>query len=365
MVAVPSEPGRDSENAARSEADLLLEAARLFFLEGGVSVLEGSPGYSGSAFARVESSGRRWLLRRWPTGFGAGRLLFVHRVLIESRAEGFEGVPRLARTDSGQTIVEIAGRLYDAQELLPGRPLSVQYPGSGLSPNLAVRLLPRRLVTLAEALARFHRSTSRLQPEPEREIGPLPERLRELAVEVDVRRAALLEGVRERAHGKERETAKRWLDLLPSALSVAREVSEKLLGGSRSAYVLCHADLWPAHVYFDGDAFVGFVDFESMVFASPTLDLAQLIGHFDGWGAWEDMLRAFERIAPLEEWCRAALPLEIVADLASEGIWSLWALYGEPLSRTTRAQREAHTLNLDILLGCLVGAIRGAGTVRG
>jgi hypothetical protein len=193
LIAVPSEPRKDSKNAARIESDLL-KAAWLFFAECCDSVLEESPGYSGSVFAGVESSGERWLLRQWPTGFDAGRLRFVHRVLIQSRAEGFEGVPKLARTDSGQTIVESAGSLYDAQELLPGRPLSAQCPGSGPLPNVAVHLAPRRLVALAEALARFHHSTSRLQPEPDREIGPLAERLRELAAELDVRHVALLDG---------------------------------------------------------------------------------------------------------------------------------------------------------------------------
>jgi Ser/Thr protein kinase RdoA (MazF antagonist) len=148
-------------------------------------------------------------------------------------------------------------------------------------------------------------------------------------------------------------------------LSAAREVSEKLLGGSRNSYVMCHADLWPAHVYFDGDDFVGFVDFESMVFAFPTLDLAQLIGHFGGWDVQEDILRAYERIVPLEERYRAALPLEIVTDLASEGVWSLQALYGQSPSKTTQAQREVHTLNLGMLLGCLEVAFREAETVRG
>jgi hypothetical protein len=124
-------------------------------------------------------------------------------------------------------------------------------------------------------------------------------------------------------------------------------------------------DVWPAHVYFDGDAFVGFVDFESLVSAPPVLDLAQLIGHFGGWDAREDALRAYERIAPLETRCRATLPLEIVADLAGEGIWSLQALCEVSPSERTRAEREAHALNLGVLLGCLEGAAREAEMIRG
>jgi Ser/Thr protein kinase RdoA (MazF antagonist) len=169
---------------------------------------------------------------------------------------------------------------------------------------------------------------------------------------MDLCHATLLDGAREHACGKERKSALRWLEILPHALVAAREASEKPLGG-RGAYVLCHGDLWPARVYFEGNAFVGFVDFESLVFAPAALDLAQLIGHFGGWDTREGVLEAYERIAPLGEGCRAALALEVVADLISEGLWSLRTLYGQPSSETNPVQREAHALNLDVLLGCL------------
>jgi hypothetical protein len=98
----------------------MLEAARLFFGECRLSVLDASPGYSGNSFALVESSGERWLLRRWPADFGVGRLRFVHWALTESLAKGFQGVPTLASTDDGRTILELAGCLYDAQEHIYG-----------------------------------------------------------------------------------------------------------------------------------------------------------------------------------------------------------------------------------------------------
>lgn len=333
----------------------MLEAARLFFGECRLSFLHASPGYSGSSFARVESSGVGWLLRRWPAGFDAGRLRFAHRALAESRAQGFEGVPRSASTHDGRTVLELAGRIYDAQEHLSGRPLSAQTPGVGPVPNVAVRLPPGRLRDLAEAVARFHRSTLDLPRDPDRKIASLSERLGKSAFEMGSCQEALLEGARERAGGEELETALRWLELLPRALLAVRGASEKPRD-DRTAHVLCHGDLWPAHIFFDRNAFVGFVDFESLVFAPATLDLAQLVGHLGGWTAREAVLGAYERIAALGETDRLALSLEVLADLAGEGLWALWALYGQPSSETNPVQREAHVLNLSVLLGCLEDA---------
>lgn len=90
-----------------------------------------------------------------------------------------------------------------------------------------------------------------------------------------------------------------------------------------------------------------------MVFASAALDLAQLVGHFGDWDVRKGVLEAYEKIAPLGERCRGALPLEMVAGLAGEGLWSLRTLHGQPSSETNPVQREAHVLNLDVLLGCL------------
>lgn len=124
----------------------------------------------------------------------------------------------------------------------------------------------------------------------------------------------------------------RFFSVRSHTLAVAREASEKPPGGRGVARVLCHGDLWPAHLYFDGNAFVGFVDFESLVFAPSALDLAQLIAHFGGWGTRGVVLGAYERSTPLGERCRSALqrelPLELVEDLVGEGLWALWRSTG-------------------------------------
>lgn len=158
--------------------------------------------------------------------------------------------------------------------------------------------------------------------------------------------------------------ALRWLELLPRAIASAREISETLPEATTEDCILCHGDLWPAHVHFDGDTFIGFTDFESLCFATPALDLAQLVLHFGGWEIRGDVLRSYETVAPLNERDRAVLPLEAVADLAGEGYWSLEALYGHVSSRTTSTQRAAHALNLRKLIGSLEQVVEEMRRIR-
>lgn len=350
---MPVEAESDSWKAAEVDARYLREAARLFFTRHHVvSGIGRSPGFSGSVFARVEDSGRFWCLRRWPAGLGEERLRFVHRVLLDSRARGFAGLPDLGKTENGETSLALAHGLYDAQEWLAGGPLAGTGPmGSGEPvPNVVVSVSPARIVGLARSLARFHLSTAHLPPEPADHASPLPVRLTQLVEATEARHEPLLSAVRTGTEGPERCVALRWLELLPKAVEAAREVYGDLPEGPRLRYALCHGDLWPAHVHFDGDAFVGFTDFESLCFASPALDLAQLVLHFGGWRIREDVLRGYDSVAPLDERDRSLLPVEAVADLADEGYWALEALYGAVSSRTTAAQRTAHSLNLHGLL---------------
>jgi Ser/Thr protein kinase RdoA (MazF antagonist) len=143
------------------------------------------------------------------------------------------------------------------------------------------------------------------------------------------------------------------LDLLPRVVEAARGACASPPEESPRGHTLCHGDLWPAHVHFEGGAFAGFTDFESLCFASPALDLAQMVLHFGGWEIRESVLRAYEEVTPLGEGDRSSLPVEAVADLAGEGYWAMEALYGSASSRTTAAQRTAHSLNLRELLRSL------------
>jgi Ser/Thr protein kinase RdoA (MazF antagonist) len=350
LGSVQSRSEKDPQEAAGNETHYLREAARrLFARQHSFNAAGVSSGFSGSAFARVETSGRSWCLGRWPLSFEERRLRFIHRVLSESRTHGFTGVPELARTQDGETVLTLAGRLYDAQEWLAGEPLSGAMPGGEPSPNVVVPLSPARITSLATALARFHRSTAHFC-EGRNNTSLF---LARLAQATEARHEALRSEVQSRAEGEERHVALRWLELLPETLAAARKASETFSEEASGEYVVCHGDLWPAHVHFDGDAFVGFTDFESLCFAAPALDLAQLILHFGRWEMRENVLQSYETVAPLAERDRSMLPVEAVVDLADEGYWSLEAVYGDTSSQTTSAQRAAHMLNLREVIGSL------------
>jgi Ser/Thr protein kinase RdoA (MazF antagonist) len=330
---------------------LLRDAARCFFRgPHTLSASASTSGLSGSSLARVETRGAAWCLRRWPTGFEERRLRFIHRALLHCREGGFTGVPALAKTGEGDTVLDLDGHLFDAQEWLTGDPLSgrLQEP----TPNVVRPLEPEILASLSTAVARFHRSAADLAPERDRET-PLSEHLAESARDGRVRHEALLAGVQDsRAEGGNRRIALRWLELLPIAIALAEATVSDHPLGARSVSTLCHGDLWAPHVFFAGKTFVGLADFEGLCFSSPASDLAQLIVHFNGWPARDTVVDAYKGVSPLDGEDEAVLSAAAVADLAWEGYWSLGLLYGKgPGLGLT--QKETHETNLRMLLGSL------------
>jgi hypothetical protein len=71
---------------------------------------------------------------------------------------------------------------------------------------------------------------------------------------------------------------------------------------------------------------------------------------------WEEIFRAHESASPAGDETRAALPVEAVADLVGEGLWSLGALYGRAERGPDAAQRAAHLESLAGLISPLESA---------
>lgn len=331
-------------------AELREAAARFFPGPRRVVPLGSSSGFSGSEFARVEADGRAWCLRRWPAGFAAARLASIHRTLRRSRALGFAGVPPLAALADGGTVLTMGDALFDAQGWMPGMPLDGTATRGTPLPNRACLLSSPRLATLATALADFHRSTDGLHTDGGAVWWPLARQFAAARDELAAARATMRVDRLAGADPADRAVAERWLAVLPRAVALASAVLHDHDDGARDARTLCHGDLWAAHVFFDGAAFSGLVDFEGLAYSSAATDLVQLILHFGDWPGRTAALRAYETARPLHSVDRAVLPAAALLDLVGEGRWSVVALYGDEADPPGAA---AHRHNLRLLLPSL------------
>ena len=330
--------------------DLCL-AAETFFAEPYTCAPLGmSSGFSGSALARVETASAAWCLRRWPAETTTGTLQFIHTVLRHSRSRGFRGVPRVAATPTGETVVCRDGTCFDAQEWVAGAPLVTPADMAAMTPNRVFPLAPERLAQVAIGLADFHRSTADLAPPPAARRPPLAQRLAAAERELDRQRAAIEAWARAETDSDLRQLAGSWLAVLPAAISRAAAIPAGTAVPPDATCAAVHGDVWAPHVFFDGPIFSGFVDFESLAWDAPAVDLAQLVLHFNGWRERAPVLDAYAVHRPLTPMDRLLLPAAAVLDLAGEGLWSLETLAaaaGQP------PHRDRHIANLRALLASL------------
>ncbi len=325
--------------------DHLYEAAARFFT--GSFTLEhlgSSSGYSGSHFARVEDhTGRRWCLRGWPEQVPDARLVFMHWALLHSRANGFSGVPVLRQLPSGDTFVRLGAYRYEVQSWLPGKPCGPKRKFGSTLPNEVCPLSRTRLLKIADALGRFHQSLADLRPHETDFRHSLDPHFLQTRTAYSV----FKQNVRENeSQVSASPLIQKWLGLLPQLLNAAQSLIEKHPDTAQAADTLCHGDLWPSHVFFDGTDFAGFVDFESLTYASPVTDLAQLILHFNGWESHKQVLQAYQKQRALRADEINLLPLAALLDLVGEACWSIEALCSESASPH---QQQTHQENLRAL----------------
>lgn len=178
--------------------------------------------------------------------------------------------------ETEETVLMLAEGLYDAQEWATGEPPSPAV-SEGPMPNVVVALSSARIASLATAVACLHSSAMRFSPELASFANSLSAHLAVLREATITCQDALPERVRLGAEGRERRVALRWLDALPQLIEAASVAYDTFVQELADGYTLNHGDLWPAHTYFEGDTFAGFTDFESLCFASPAFDLAQVV----------------------------------------------------------------------------------------
>lgn len=339
------------ESHPRMADERLYEAASYFFNEPyQISSIGRSSGYSDSHLARVtDQRGQLWCLRQWadPT---ADLMRFIHQVLTHSRAQGFTGVPQLAHTRSGETLLLLDNAWFEAQEWIAGGPAYrlAGHEASHRTPNTAWHFTVEERRAVTSALADFHSSTETLQPLFRKHscLAQVSSVLQQAQIQQQVA-SELLPASRS---PEDMAVMILWLDLLPVLTAHLQQRATDRTFILEHDGTICHNDLWPDHVYFADGSFRGFVDFGALTRTSPAIDLAQLILHFGGWQTCEEVLTVYTSYRPLSTQDTGMLPIAAASDLVSEGYWSLSQLRDDKLP-----EREvtAHWHNLYMLLPSL------------
>ncbi len=325
-------------------------------------------GFSGAEVYRLETARGTLALRRWPAEHPSPkRLSWIHSVLTQAVANGFDRLPLPIRTlnpatieraawpaSSCDTFVSQGGHLWELAPWLPGEADFRQNPS------------PVRLTAAMQALAQLHLSMAGDRPNPPSQgplkSGPSPglrarlEQLRRLrfgaavAIRAAISSTPLTSGLSPQAcspgaTGSASALAPQASGLTPPALAStlltsAHEILDHFerlapdLERQLAASVAHPVSLQPAlrdihdeHVLFVGDVVSGIIDFGAMREETVAGDIARLLGSLIGGPAkgpgsdsvlgdaanrpltWQAGLAAYEAVRPLSDTERELVPL--------------------------------------------------------
>lgn len=238
-------------------------------------------GFSGANLWRV---GEDAYLRAWPEGEDPARLRWIHGLL---RGVRLPFVPVVFPARDGSTLVEVAGRCWEAGTWLPGVADYHAHPS------------PARLANACRALAQVHVAW---QP-PGAPVALVPGVQRRLTALAEATLPALPDDPLDVALPAARRAvvlAVRWLPAVSGWLAPWANVALPLQP--------CLLDPWHDHVLYTGDAVTGLIDYGAVAVDHPAVDLARLLGSLseDDAAGWQAGLAAYCEITPLPhpELCR-------------------------------------------------------------
>lgn len=266
---------------------------------------------------RVDHDGHDVRLRRWPAGTSPQRVRFVHRLLatVSAAHPGLVGQPYLSRKRT-DAVIQIGGRMYDAQTWLPNRPLAgrsfVQMP-DGHTVHRPISVDKPMMQALAARVAAFHLASDGLTREPNVPVATIP------AVIATIEQGWRDARVRLRPDAPNFPPMQRWLRLSEQVLAEAEKaLSHPDLANLPS--VAGHVGLWPAHVLVADDTITGLLDPSLAVVTSPLLDVGQLVTRFAGWTGEhaEEVIAGYSAVRPMAPEERRMLPAAAAIDLVLE-----------------------------------------------
>lgn len=304
------------ESAPDIDADLRQAAARYFPDATNLSLVG-----ERRHLLRIEAESGTWCLRRWPETTPRERIDFVHTLLETTRTAGLSFMPTVATTAEGESIVQIEGRSYDTQSWLPGRAPVREVEIADDRQRVINRPAPlsaNALNAAVRSIASLHAATEDLAAHPDVPRASLEAVLRAIRMTWDEQRQRL------RPFAPRTPHIQRWIRSGEPVFDGAAESITAANFLQLRPRVISHLNLWPAHLLLarrdGGDAVTGLVDFAEAAAASPLLDLAQLVTHFNGWsgGAAEAAIGAYTDVRPLAPEERRLLPAIAGLDLLVE-----------------------------------------------
>lgn len=275
----------------RDVLDQVLASYPADLCHGDIEPLGNAGGFSGACFWRIHCGGTLYCLRRWPREHPSrNRLSFIHGILQQVADRGVDFVPIPLTTSSKATFVDVEGYLWEVAPWLPGEA------------NYAGQPSRTKLCSALAALAQFHvAAVDHGQPQPSKSRGIRERRDRLIELSAGgadrIRRALTFSGnAKFTILGQ--QILERFFQHAPSVLATVEQAGEHAVHQQP-----CIRDVWHDHILFLGDRVTGIVDFGAMRTESVAGDIARLLGSLakDDRAQWEEGIRAYEAIRPLDE----------------------------------------------------------------
>lgn len=289
----------DTRGSLDAEARQVLAGYPHAICSAGVTPLGNCGGFSGAHLWRVEAGAGSFCLRAVSGAtWNVSRLRGLHRLLKHVSDAGVTVVSVPVAAESGATVIELGGQLWQLEPWLPG------------VADFDRHSTDERLTAVMVCLARWHRAAERFEAtDSERPwfaktaaaLSPgvieRRQRIREWSAarcdDVD-RRLANLDWPDFRALGQRLlQLFRVHADPVASELEIARDIAVPLQP--------CLRDIWHDHVLFTDNAVTGLIDANACRSESVAADLARLLGSLvaDDRVRWRFAIDVYHSVRPL------------------------------------------------------------------
>ena len=269
-------------------------------------------GFSGANLWRLETPLGILCLRRFPAGYAASRIDFIHSVIHRVRQNGFRLVPVTIETSAGLSCLLREGFFWELSTWLPGQ------ADFQTSPNQS------KLRSALSILAQFHIAAG-----GDMESGKSPSA------------AARLEQISRLMCGGVSQISRRVeAGIFPELAASARQLlhmfsmvapaTQSLLAGAVNRQVSiqpCLRDVHADHILFEEDHVSGLIDFGAMRLESVVVDITRLLGSLveDDETGWRVGIEAYQIVRPLSEVEQELIPVFDRSTIVLSGMnWLEW-----------------------------------------